>query len=472
MDLAKTQLKMAILKGKIGKGHLDFERLQELRDKRSISQPEFIEVMLCALERQTNGSEELIGKLRELRDKRSISQPEFIKAMLYALERQTGNNEELIGKLQELRCAGRITDVEFSRAMLCTFEGLATGEDGSVFIRAVVDVFRNQATEERGLMDILCEKGVIVPRSETYNKVFAYCLTDPDLGGTSLVALELSEAQRNDIIAANNPNTNPDSEFCAAVMAANTVEDMARVYSTFFGGKMAQADNMAKTHPGGRTEKGYYASQEDVLCRLIFCDIARSPAYLQIGDKRVTITGNPRFVPEGRQPVIKSSDGGNFEKLFNNILTEIKDQAGLSDEQAMQVMKQFLLAYRGQNGAGEGPFMLDPALMMGVGCLLRFDGDKASMIFQEDKDGFVLTEKMEASPIIGVQNPAMGAAFISSEVRFKFPGDGEVRTHLSVRSTRKETEDGSIQWSCPFRENPPRKVIFYGGCKPPLPPEE
>jgi hypothetical protein len=373
------------------------------------------------------------------------------EAKMTILKDKIGRGHLDFGRLQELKGSGSISDIEFAKA--------------SVY------VFKNQANEEKGLMDILCEKDVIVKDSDTYNEVFADCLTDPNLADTPIVALEIPEDRRVFIDAKNDSNTNPDPEFCRAVMDANTVEGMVSIYNTFFNEKITQADNKDATQYNGITKKSYYEKQKDVLCGLIFKDIHRCPLYLQIGEKKVTITGNSRFLPEGRQPVIAFSDEGNFKKLFENILTEIKEQGGLSDEQALQVMKQLLLAYRGQNGTTDfsyaGSNIFDDHQ---TGFLMKtndqaFPGAlKFSMHFD---DQFNLTAKEECQRPIGFFDINTDG-YVSSEVRFKFPGEEEVRTELPVRSERKETGDGTIQWSCPFRENPPERVILYGGCKPPV----
>jgi hypothetical protein len=94
-----------------------------------------------------------------------------------------------------------------------------------------------------------------------------------------------------------------------------------------------------------------------------------------------------------------------------------------------------------------------------------FNGVEIGMKF-DDLDGrWVLVEKTEYSPILCIKNVSHNWV-ITFELRFKFPGDSEIRTQLPVTSTRIFPADETIQWNCPFRENPPRKVIFYGDCTP------
>jgi hypothetical protein len=124
-----------------------------------------------------------------------------------------------------------------------------------------------------------------------------------------------------------------------------------------------------------------------------------------------------------------------------------------------------VLAYRGQNGVADGYNLMGAPLIevSNAGLLPKFNGVEISMKFENLDGRFVLVEKTECSPIFGLIN-ILRNRLITSELRFKFPGDSEIRTQLPVTSTRIPSADETIEWSCPFREAPPRKIIFYGGC--------
>jgi hypothetical protein len=335
------------------------------------------------------------------------------------------------GRLQELKNSGSINESEFTAA--------------------AIHLFKDQATEEKGLMDILCEKCGIEQGGDLYNEVFGGCLINPDLADTPLLAAEISEKDRNTIDAQKNPCTNPPPELCKAVMAASTVEEMAELFDQF-ATKFSSVSN---------NQKNFYKNANQFKS-----DLHRGFAELDIGGQKVRLS--IKTLGDG-----KSLQQMSTEEFFQKILNHLKQPteeggAGLEDAQAMQVMKQFLLAYCAQNGTGDGASVFLMAMNEKTSCNIspQFHGAEAYMVFQKREGDFVLTEKMEDSPIIGMRNEKKDGESISSEVRFKFPEETEVRTQLPVRSVRKQTEDVTIQWECDFRENPPRKVILYGGCKP------
>jgi hypothetical protein len=324
-------------------------------------------------------------------------------------------------------------------------------------IPKLISAFKDMATEDKGLMNILSEKCGIKEDSKDYNSLLANCLKNPDLKNVPILTADIPVDFINK--TKNDDNTNPDPEFCNAVMDAKDSEEMANVFNTFFDEKSKETTDS--------NEKKYYEKQKDVLCSVSFGDINRGPVDLQIGDKKVTITGSKAFVPDGREEPVTYWTGSNWTDVFQSIFKEIKEQGELSDGEALDVMKQMLLGYRGQNGTGDGAMLVGAPLMVLTGsCSIRFDGVLVNMSFEKDSDHFKLTEKTEESPLAGFLIPSMGGQ-ITSKCRFKFPNDKEIRTELPVVSTRKETSDGSIKWSCLFRENPPKKVIYYGGNKIP-----
>jgi hypothetical protein len=191
-------------------------------------------------------------------------------------------------------------------------------------------------------------------------------------------------------------------------------------------------------------------------------DMPREGLKLTIGGREIFISGGifQNFVGSVK-------DTQDMFQVFLNYLQkpETEGGVGLNEADAFHIFKQIVLAYRGQDGVGDGAFLVGVSLMDAVRRLsLQFNGAGIGMKF-ENRDGrFVLTEKTECSPILGIKS-VQEDRFITSELRFKFPGDSEIRTQLSVTSTRIPSADGTIEWSCPFRENPPQKIILYGGCR-------
>jgi hypothetical protein len=87
------------------------------------------------------------------------------------------------------------------------------------------------------------------------------------------------------------------------------------------------------------------------------------------------------------------------------------------------------------------------------------------MSFVEESGKWLLQSKVESvlTPAISGMKPKIQ---LTSGCRFKFSGDTEdakVRENLTVESTPDQS-NGQFHWSCPLRETPPLKVIFYGGC--------
>ncbi|MDR0590540.1 MAG: hypothetical protein LBG09_01660 [Puniceicoccales bacterium] len=358
---AKTAMKMAILKDKIERGHLDFGRLQELKDAGS------------------------------------IAEPEFIKAAIY--------------------------------------------------------LFKDQANDDKGLMDILCEKGVIAKNSDTYNEVFADCLTNPNLTDTPLIALKIPDNALGFLSPDNDLCTNPDPKFCQAVMTASTIEEMAEIFDQF----------ETKFPEAKKGQAGVYKGAD-----MFKKDIHRAGVHLVINERETYISGGSLGVN-----LFKMSTKEAFQAVLNRLKKSTEEGGmGLEEAQALHVLKQLAVAYRGQNGLADltgvvAPFHEQSNFQISVTDVNNRESIKSIMHFDEQCNLIAKEENQRPSSIRDVN---LDGKIVSTGMRFKFPGDDEVRTELPVRSERKETEDGTIQWSCPFRENPPRKIIFYGGCRPPPPP--
>jgi hypothetical protein len=241
-------------------------------------------------------------------------------------------------------------------------------------------------------------------------------------------------------------------------MAASNLEEMAKIFNQF-GDSDQFGSGLADNPEVIAKQSGIY--REAAIFRV---DIPRGLLRLMIGETEVLVDGAMFRRFEGN--ITSAQDA--FQVVWDRLQApEEEGGAGLDEANAFYVLKQIALAYRGQNGTVDGHHLIGVPLMSVLGLLLKFNGIEISMRF-EDLDGrFVLVEKTEYSPILGTQNTRANGRFITSEVRFKFPDDLEVRTQLPITSTRILSADGEIiKWRCPFRENPPRKVILYGGCMP------
>jgi hypothetical protein len=88
------------------------------------------------------------------------------------------------------------------------------------------------------------------------------------------------------------------------------------------------------------------------------------------------------------------------------------------------------------------------------------------LIFGKVQDQWQLIRKTESTPLPGIYKLVRGQKqFVTYECRFVFLGDEAARTSYSVTSTLDQS-NGQFHWMNLFRENPPRAVIFCGGCNP------
>jgi hypothetical protein len=345
--------------------------------------------------------------------------------------------------------------------------------------KSLIPVFKDRATEEKPLMDILCNQCGIQQGDETYNALLKACLTNSALKNVPLLTADIQAGAIEIVRASNDPNTNPDPEFCQKVVQAKDTKAMGEIFDSFFG----DIDR-------SKTDK-QYASQGGVYknASMLKADVNRNPLELHIGAKTILLSGNSSFFSSNSQSAsfdkpklehcLSSSDvqfcNLSTEKCLNRMLEEIKNQGELSDEQALYVLKQVVLAYRGQNGASDCSYLFDQAFNQNSSDLqtthiIGGEDLKISMQFAENDGNLQLESKTENSGMGAIKSIQDDGATITERPRFKYQDDTEIRTGLPVASTRMPTDDGTIQWSCLLRENPPKKVIFYGGCQPPPPP--
>ncbi|MDR2812962.1 MAG: hypothetical protein LBB05_04225 [Puniceicoccales bacterium] len=346
------------------------------------------------------------------------------------------------------------------------------------FAKAVICVFLDQATEERGLMDILCERCGIPVGGDIYAELLLYCLTYPALRNVPVLVVDISQTSIDAVSSSTDLCTNPHPAICQAVMAANNIEEMAEIF--------AQFDDLF----AGEADQEIISRQAMIYRRasMFLMDLPRSILKLKIGEKEFCVP--PKiFPPLGRtfesiqeafrvffnyliRPEIERES--ELDELEGEVeLDELEGGLGLDERNAFHVLKQVSLAWRGQNGVRDGHSLVNIPLMSISNpiLLLKFDGVEIDMKF-EDRDGeLVLTEKVENGIIIGIKSMLTGNKPVTTEVRFKFSGDREIRTELPVTSVRYfpieddviSMEDNIIKWICAFRDDPPHQVIFYGG---------
>ncbi|MDR0740955.1 MAG: hypothetical protein LBF34_04590 [Puniceicoccales bacterium] len=317
------------------------------------------------------------------------------------------------------------------------------------FAKAVIHVFRDRATKKAGLMNILCEQCKILDDDKIRIELMLHCLCNPFSRKAPVLMSDIPDADM--VRASNDPCTNPDPVLCRAVMAADSLEKVTGIFNDF--GQGSEAD--LKVAP---EQLSLYAKAA-VFKR----DISSSVLILMIEKKKFSITGE----------IFRDFEGGakDTQEVFQVLLNylqkpEADGGVGLNGADAFHVFKQIVLAYRGQNGTADGAFLIGhPLCNVSNGNLIPvFNGVAISMKFENLDGRFVLVEKTECSPILGIRSLANDGALVTSQVRFRFPGNSEIRTQLPITSTRIPSADETIEWSCPFREAPPRKIIFYGGC--------
>jgi hypothetical protein len=320
------------------------------------------------------------------------------------------------------------------------------------FAKSVTGVFRNQATEERGLVDILCEQCGIPTNDATRIELITHCLCDQFLVNVPVLVLNIPESAVRMVYAVTDLYTNPYPDLCRAAMAEDDIAIFTEVFDQF--GEEFEMDPEV------------IVNQSKIYRRaaMFRVDVPRGILKLIIGEREIIIHRGIFHGP-GRNLT-------NIQDIFQAVLNrlqepEIDGGAGLDEASAFHVFKQIVLAYRGQNGVTDGYNLMGTSLIEASrGSLFpKFNGVEISMKFENLDGRFVLVEKTEYSPILGLIN-ILRDRLITSELRFKFPGDSEIRTQLPITSTRIPSADETIEWSCPFREAPPRKIIFYGGCNP------
>ncbi|MDR1590992.1 MAG: hypothetical protein LBR92_03295 [Puniceicoccales bacterium] len=317
-------------------------------------------------------------------------------------------------------------------------------------VKASVYVLKNIATEEKAIMDLLREIFGLQFPSAFCNEVLAHCLVDPDLKTTPILIVDISEENVGNVNASNDSCTNPDPRFCRTVMAANSIEEMTRIFDHFFANDIVS--------DGDSTQEALYHTAQ-----VFKKDINRNELELKIGKKTAKIYENLIDNNMATQEA--------FERVFNHLQkSEAEGGAELDGANAFYVLKQIALAYRGQNGTGDGSnlILLPLQKIVEFGLYVKFSQPKISMEFVNRNGLYNLVMKTENSSILGLEDIQGDGKCSSSEIRFKFSNDPEgkdIRTGLPIVSTRIPSTDGTIRWSCRFRENPPRKIIFYGGNK-------
>jgi hypothetical protein len=347
------------------------------------------------------------------------------------------------------------------------------------FCVSIIWLFKDQATDEKGLINILCERcarrGIAID-SVTLPLLFRYCLCDSRLGDTPIIVLTI--LGRENLLY--DPCTNPLPALCRAVTAAGDIETMAQIFDNFdqmFTNTLDDCDLMwpdeltFTTHTFDDFDQMFtgdpeFMAQQSRLyaeARLFKIDARRGILNLKIGGKEVVID---RVTLSGiTGEMVKTPDA---LRVFCNVL----EREGLDEAQAFHICKQVVLAYRGQIGVGDWNTLVRvPLAFFSENTVFPvFDGVKIEMEFKEINDQFVLVEKTEYAPFLRVEDVTAtligevpDESHIIPNLRFKFPGDREFRRMLPIVSTRIPSTDGTIRWRCPFRENPPRKVIIYGG---------
>jgi hypothetical protein len=372
------------------------------------------------------------------------------------------------------------------------------------FLNSVVPAFKDMATEKKGLMDILSERCGLQTTDPIYMDILIHCLTNPDLKDTPLLVLDIPKENGEQLKPENDPCAHPSPKFCEKVFAATDIDEMAKTFEEFFGN-----DRESKTGrpegPEGKIDKlreklrrlreegdpkskstrckeledeiEYYQHQLRAYgIQQLKKDLYRTEIKLNIDGTEILISGTGQSLGEyqgsGKLGVEGRDAGIDATKaLFKNILNELRNHGNLNDEEAMDVLKQIVLAYRGRNAASD---ICDCVMKPMTDFVATYnteelvvevkDGERA-MSFERNGARYRLTSKIEDTVTVGMLSPGRGG-FFTSGCRFKFPGDPKVRTRLTVESTRKKSADEIIRWRCKFRETPPRKVIFYGGCAP------
>jgi hypothetical protein len=428
-----------LLTDKMNNGNLDLPRLKELRTDNKITQSEFLNVAIGALKDQATEEKDLMVILC-MQCEISARTDEYTELLSHCLTHPDleSNRSEFLEAAREIRSLQGLKGLCDERTI-----------NQSEFLDLAIGILKDDVNEEKGFLNILCDRCGILPGSDESSRLLSRCLANPDLRDVPILVCDIPQGIINRVDASKGPCANPDPKFCRDVMDAQNVKAMAEIFTNLEGHLET-------------TNQTVIAKQLDVYkgANLFISDIQRCSLELTIGDTKVSIPQNALSQQKSVQE--------NFQIVLD-LLQKPKANGGaeLSPDDALHVLKQVALAYRGQDGTGDGCNLTQNCLAFfsDNNIFPKFDGAKISMKFTEDAGGqLFLAEKMEDSPFVGFEDAGQPEpGFISSECRFKFPGDSEIRTQLPVVSTRKESGD---QWRNPLRENPPKKVIFYGGNAP------
>ncbi|MDR0741073.1 MAG: hypothetical protein LBF34_05185, partial [Puniceicoccales bacterium] len=101
------------------------------------------------------------------------------------------------------------------------------------FAKSVTGVFRNQATEERGLVDILCEQCGIPTNDATRIELIAHCLCDQFLVNVPVLVVDIPEVAIHRVHSLTDLFTNPYPDLCQVAMAADDVVRFTEIFDQF-----------------------------------------------------------------------------------------------------------------------------------------------------------------------------------------------------------------------------------------------
>lgn len=230
-------------------------------------------------------------------------------------------------------------------------------------------------------------------------------------------------------------------------------------------------------------ESPFKVTQSDIYGGKIFeNDLQRLRCDLKIFDRNTQrtiniIISNNAELCEGRFLIRNQNFIGMPKQIqLNAILNQINQQSAasgliLTNVEAFSILKQFVLAYRGQNAKTElFACEMNAALPMGLN-MKTPPSLIDSMYFERTAQGVNLVSKSEntdAGEIIVIQSEEKIAD--SYNFGFIYPKDAEtsnkkeILSTLKIKSTVVRDQAGDIiGWDCPFRENPPTHFILYGG---------
>ncbi|MDR0741074.1 MAG: hypothetical protein LBF34_05190 [Puniceicoccales bacterium] len=358
-------------------------------------------------------------------------------------------------KIKDLYNKGKISLDDFIKALIADDEG------------RVVSGFERETLEELGFIGALSIKFLISPGGEEYNKLLRACLTSPELRNVPVLAFWIRDEDMQ--LVKNCPTHNLSYDFVQRVMRAKDLRQIAQAFETFVARHQNSSNETLKSQAR--------------LLDSIFSDLNRFPAVLEIGSKEVILCGNQALLP----PEVKHleiCDPNQKEATIREIYVAILAQSEFRFEIALAIMKQFLLGYRGQSGQVDAQHLVALPVAGGTGNSLGVLTDlpvgtpvdvlrnslqscpPCVMRFGEESGQWQLQSKTESTAMPGIYKLGrLGMQLVTSGCRFEFPEDAEIRENYSVTSILDQS-NGQFQWRSPLRDNPPRKVIFYGGCDP------